>query len=157
MGEYASAGMDATVVQHATAVIRGQLDELRRRHARALTWEAANRDMRDRTERVWQLAAQAARALDAPDPATRRRLVDLLDVRVQVTDWDVCSTCEGKGKLRDPRPQGERRHGNTGLNCPTCHGHKWVPAVTVSGVIPVPSAQSHPEIGVPFRVVGRAS
>ena len=34
--EYASAGMDATVVQHATAAMRGQLDELRRRHARAL-------------------------------------------------------------------------------------------------------------------------
>ena len=106
---------------------------------------------------MWELAAQAAAALDASDPATRRRLVDLLDVRVQVTGWHVCETCAGKGKLRDPRPQGERRHGNTGLNCPTCHGHKWVPAVTVSGVIPVPSVQSQPDIAVPFRVVGRAS
>ena len=155
--EYASAGMDATVVQHATAAIRAELDELRQRHARVLSWEAANRDMRDRTERVWDLAAQAAAALDASDPATRRRVVDLLDVRVQVTGWDVCETCAGKGKVRDPRPQGERRHGNTGLNCPACHGHRWTPAVTVSGVIPVPSVQSQPDVTVPFRVVGRAS
>ena len=155
--EYASAGLDATVVQQATAAIRGQVDDLRRRHAHALTWEAANRDIRDRTERVWELAAQAAATLDASDPATRRRLVDLLDVRVQVTGWHVCEACAGKGKLPDPRPQGQRQHGNTGLNCPACHGHKWVPAVTVGGVIPVPSVQSQPDLAVPFRVVGRAS
>src|SRR4051812_25524765 len=154
--EYASAGMDASVVQHATAAMREQLDELRRRHARAVEWQAANRAIRDRTERVWELAARAAATLDASDPETRRRLVDLLDVRVQVTGWSACDTCSGKGKLHDPRPPGERRHGNTGLNCPACHGHKWVPAVTVSGVLPVPSEPSQTAVPVPFRVVGRA-
>lgn len=150
--EYASAGMDASVVQHATAAMREQLDELRRRHARAVEWQAANRQIRDRTERVWELANQAAATMDASDPATRRRLVDLLDVRVQVTGWHVCESCAGKGKLRDPRPPGERRHGNTGLNCPSCHGHKWVPEVTVSGVLPVPSEPSQPDVPVPFRI-----
>jgi hypothetical protein len=53
------------------------------------------------------LASQAQDVLDTADETTRRRVLELLEVRIEVLGWEVCITCRGNGLLARPDP---RRH-----------------------------------------------
>ena len=108
---------------------------------------------------MWRIATGVRDVVARGEQALRQRIVELLDVRVQVTAWRTCPTCAGKGWLPDPRalpkvkvrPPGERMQP---LKCPRCHAYKHLPDIEVSGMLPALSAQA-PAVGrgTPFRIV----
>ena len=56
----------------------------------------------------------------------KRAVLDLLDVRCTITDWETCPTCEGRGK---------RKGGRGGVACPTCRAMRRVPLLRIEGVV----------------------
>ncbi len=69
----------------------------------------------------------------AEDPL-RRKVVDLLDLRVQVLGWDICGACAGRGLL--PTAHKVRQMGNTGIVCPDCLRTRHIPVLRITGQIP---------------------
>jgi DNA invertase Pin-like site-specific DNA recombinase len=91
--------------------------------------------------RLRSLATQARVALDAADDTVRRRIVDLLDLRVEVVRWEPCETCDGNGLLARPGPRsrdlaisgGRRREP---IICPDCLRTRHIPLLRISGQVP---------------------
>jgi hypothetical protein len=91
--------------------------------------------------------AQAATNLEGADAVARRRLIDLLDIRVRVVGWDPCPTCSGMGLLPKLGPEASRRRlvNQRGLEdlrykpviCPTCRRSRFIPKVTIMGTLPL--------------------
>jgi hypothetical protein len=158
VGQLLAAGMDPTLMQHATSAMRAQLDQARLKHSQVLAWEEANTNAKDQRQRVRKAASRAVELLDAADPKLRRRLVDLLDVNAVIEGFEQCSTCYGKGRIPDPRAlpiTGRRRPDGVermkAPKCPTCQGHRWVPKISIAGVIP--TMDDHVSgTDVPFQV-----
>jgi hypothetical protein len=59
-------------------------------------------------------------------PEEKRAVLDLLDVRVTITAWRTCETCEGRGK---------RKGGRGGVACPTCRAMRRVPQLRIEGMV----------------------
>jgi hypothetical protein len=152
--------LDSQALAHATAQLSEDVETAKSRLARAEAWARTNADTRSRVERIWALAESARRTLETRDPSLRRRILDVLGVRVQVTGWQGCPTCHGGGLIAvDPDPiTGKRPRGGTGSrSCPTCYRTRHVPLLAISGEIPdasslgAGSTDDHP--GWPFTVV----
>ena len=133
------------------------------RLAKAEAWARTNSDARSRVERIWSLADSARRNLDSDDPILRRRILEVLGVRVRVTGWETCPTCNGGGLVAaEPDPMtGKRKKGMAGARvCSTCHRTRHVPMLTIAGEIPDASSLGSAPAGNPgwpFEVVAGAS
>lgn len=131
-----ASGLDALVAQHATKALTEDLAAARAHRDRVATWQVANAERVDRSNRLWDLASRAKETLGEADMATRRRVLDLLEVRVKVTGWVQCSTCNGSGWVASGRWTGHKTFNDAGKVCPTCLRHKWIPQISIAGVVP---------------------
>jgi hypothetical protein len=59
-------------------------------------------------------------------PEEKRAMLDPLDVRVTITAWTTCETCEGRGK---------RKGGRGGVAYPTCRAMRRVPQLRIVGMV----------------------
>jgi DNA invertase Pin-like site-specific DNA recombinase len=129
-------GLDPQALSHATVQLSDDVETAKVRLAKAEAWARTNADRRSRAERIWALAESARRTLDTTDPQLRRRILDVLGVRVQVTGWETCPTCEGGGLVAvEPDPvTGTRPKGASGSRvCATCHRTRHVPVLAITG------------------------
>ena len=155
--------LDDQALAHATSQLSDDLETAKRRLARAEAWARTNSDTRSRVERIWSLADSARRNLDSDDPTLRRRILEVLGVRVRVTGWETCTTCAGGGLVAaEPDPiTGKRKKGMAGACvCPTCRRTRHVPLLTITGEIPDASSLGGAPAGNPgwpFEVVAGAS
>lgn len=154
-----AAGVDPIVAQHAARTLTDDLETTRSQRARLVAWEAMNSDRADRRKRLGELASQAEATLRAADMATKRRVLDLLEVRVTVSGWSPCDTCGGKGLIPVKEPNARPRHvpGRKPKVCPSCHRHRWIPHLRIEGVVPDVSSLDKPipapgAAGWPFRI-----
>lgn len=131
-------GLDDNAAALAVRALSDDLTAARQSLAQVERWSAANDAAKSRAERVWRLAENARSVLAARDFATRRRIVDLLDVRVQVTGVDRCDVCSGKGVLPVPLDaEGRRPKGWHGFSaCYSCRRTKHQPVLEICGVVP---------------------
>lgn len=103
-----------------------QLDRLRRRNLAAT----------GTTTRLRTAALAAQEALEHADETLRRKLVEVLDLRVEVLRWDTCATCDGRGLVPlQPRSK-PRSPGSTGDICSDCLRTRVIPCVRIAGQIP---------------------
>jgi site-specific DNA recombinase len=162
--ELLTKGTDQTAVQQAVTKVDRELAEDRRRRSRMAAWQEANRHSADRARRLLEMANEAVAAIDGADDTTRRRTLDLLDVRVAVQQWVRCPTCEGKGLLRSVEPaefearrRGRRRGETEDLRrhpkvCPNCRRSRWVPRIVITGLVPLDAGDEAEIAGVPFEL-----
>jgi hypothetical protein len=150
-------GMDATVIALASAELEGELARLREHRSMMAVWQEAGRDRADRMQRLWELARHAEQLLGDPKPALKRRILDLLDVQVQVTGWERCEACTGRGFVSAGVEARTRDRGATGVNCPACLRHRFIPTIRISGVVPdqpslEPAERDPAAAAYPFRI-----
>ena len=145
-------GVDHAAVRRATAKLDRELAELRRRRVQLAGWRSANQLTAQRAQKLQELVAEASVALERTDFAGRRRLVDLLDVQVRVNGWEPCHTCGGRGLLPAPEIQSSTERRRTPLVCPTCHRRRWLPRITISGLLPFAEEDAEPPEELPFEV-----
>ncbi len=157
-------GLDPAIAAHAAQSLTDQLAAAKAHRAQVITWQGANLEARDRSRHLLDLAEQAERILPAADTATKRQVLALLDVQVQVSGWEPCETCTGTGWISKYQP-GQAPRAESGLPrvfcgivCPTCHRHRWMPRFTIEGTIPEIGLHTAPETQdsarLPFKVVG---
>jgi hypothetical protein len=155
--------LDDQALAHATEQLSDDLEIAKVRLAKAEAWARTNSDTRSRVERIWSLADSARRNLDSDDPILRRRILEVLGVRVRVTGWETCPTCNGGGLVaaEPDRMTGKRKKGMAGARvCSTCHRTRHVPMLTIAGEIPDASSLGSAlagNPGWPFEVVAGAS
>lgn len=145
-------GVDKTAIDRAIHKVDQRLAELRRQRNQLAGWQEANRHNTHKAEKLLDLVAQAATNLEGADDVTRRRLIDLLDIRVRVVGWDPCPTCNAKGLLPKLGPEASRRRlvNQRGLEdlrykpviCPTCRRSRFIPKVTITGTLPLDPAEA---------------
>jgi hypothetical protein len=147
-------GMDVAAIDE----LESDLVRLRQHRATVEASQLASRDKADRMERLHSLASRAEQVLADPSPELQRRVMELLDVRVRVMGWLPCDACGGKGFVSAGVEPRTRARGATGVPCPACRRHRFIPAVEISGVVP-DSASLDPGDGAsgaanyPFLVV----
>jgi len=130
-----AAGVDPRVAATASAAFSGQLDQLRRQRAMVASWAADAASRRSRAELIADLVDRSAASLvSGGSVEARRRVFDVLDIRVAITDWAPCPSCAGKGK---------RTGGRVGENCPACHGMRYQAGFSLSGSLPGTAAAPH--------------
>lgn len=91
--------------------------------------------------RLRDLAEQARQALLDADNTMRRKVIDIIDLQVEVLRWEPCDTCDGKGLLANPGP---RRRGvspeddyrRSPILCPDCLRTRQIPVLRISGQVP---------------------
>ncbi len=163
-----AAGMDPAVAQHAVAALTSDLESLRAQRAKVAAWSVANAERTNRAERLWELARRAARILAEPTPEVQRRVIEALDVRVKVSGYRECASCQGSGwQAAEPNEAGKRPKGWKGIvPCAACQRSKRTMEWSMTGEVPdtlldVPGdpAVHDPGVpGLPFRVLpGSAS
>jgi hypothetical protein len=130
----AAEGLDPGAIAATVRVLDGQLAALRDERATLLRLRGKNLAAAGLAERFRGLAMRAQQGLDDADDDTRNRVLELLDVRVEVQGWEVCTTCQGRGLLSSQHPQ--KRLGNTGNVCPACRRTRHIPDVRITGQIP---------------------
>ncbi len=150
--------MDVAAINVATGELEADLSRLREHKATVEAWHLAAREKTDRLERLWSLARRAEQVLADPSPEVQRRVLDLLDVRVCVTAWKICDSCHGRGFVPAGFEPRTRSRGATGVACPTCRRHRFLPVIEISGVIPDsssldPGRNDPSAANYPFHVV----
>lgn len=151
-------GMDVAVIGAATAELESDLVRLRQHRATIEAWQLATQDKVDRMQRLYSLARRAEQVLADPSPEVQRRVLDLLDVRVRIAAWLPCDMCRGKGLVSAGFEPRRRSRGATGVSCPACRRHRFIPAVEITGVVPDttsldPSQNDLSAANYPFHVV----
>lgn len=138
---YAQGKSDA-IVAAATAALESDLERLTVQHRQVVSWERTARTTRDQAGRLATLAVNARRTLDNPNPEVRRRVIELLDIRVVVTGHIPCDTCAGKGVVLDlDAPQRGAWNGRgQPATCPSCRRLRSTPAISITGVVPAASS-----------------
>lgn len=134
-------GLDAGAIAATVRVLNDRLLTLRTHRRDLLRLRGRNLASAGVIERLRTLAQQAQRGLDKADHTTRTRIMDLLELQVDVTGWEPCETCDGKGLLRyDETP---RRHVPVGddrrqkqLICPDCLRTRQIPRMKIRGTVP---------------------
>jgi DNA invertase Pin-like site-specific DNA recombinase len=129
-------GMDVAVIDVATRELEADLARLREHRSRLAAWQEASRDKADRMQRLWDMARHAEQLLANPTPIAQRRILDLLDVRVQITGWEHCEACAGRGFVAAGFETRTRNTGATGMSCPACLRHRHLPIICIAGVVP---------------------
>lgn len=152
--EYLSGGVNADAVRDATAVMEGDLEELRTMRGSLAAWQADHQSQTDRVGQLVEMASRASPRLSSLTEAEKRLIIDLLDLRVTITKWTTCTNCLGKGKVAG---------GAGGKTCPVCFGSRQVPSTRVEGrifdglfdALDSPSNGGHRHTGpsLPFTVV----
>jgi len=131
-------GKSGAVISATTRALDAELAKLSAQHSKVVAWERANHDMRDRAGRIAELAVSAQRTLANLTSAQRRRIIELLDVRVGVTGHQKCPTCNGKGIILDPyAPVRDNWNGKgSPATCPSCRRLRTLPRLAVTGCVP---------------------
>lgn len=124
-------GIDPAVISHAANDLQQELAAVRRRRTQIAAWQAVNADRRCRAERLGELAAQARQTLPVADHATKARILDLLDVKIRVVDWQPCPTCHGVGYISKPAPPTAQ---STRRRRPEHQGHRLSVAHLLAGL-----------------------
>lgn len=128
-------GVDPAAARAVVRTRNEQLAELRRERDQLLTFRRRNLAATGTTSQLRAAAAAARQALECADDTFRRKVIDVLDVRVEVTGWDQCGRCQGRGLI--PREaSGRRPRGSTGAICPDCLRTRVIPRVRVAGQVP---------------------
>jgi hypothetical protein len=127
-------GVDPTTARAAIRASNDRLLSLRRQRDDLRRLRGKNMAAAGLASRLRSLCEQARTTLNAADDGLRRRLIELLDLRVQILGWAPCDTCDAKGLL--PTRSEVRRLGNTGVVCPDCLRTHHMPALRVTGQIP---------------------
>lgn len=135
-----SAGLDPMIAQQAVASLNEDLVAAKAQRRRVAAWLGANADRMDQRRRIWDLAAGAAQSLPHADMPTRQRVLELLEVQVQVVSWESCETCRGTGwiPVRTPEQVARKvvlRSGHAPA-CPQCHAFRRIPVLEIAGVVP---------------------
>jgi len=151
-------GMDVAVIDAATAELEADLARLHKHRATVEGWQIATRDKADRMQRLWGLARRAEEVLADPSPEVQRRVLELLDVRVRITACVPCEACAGKGLVSAGFDPGTRSRGATGVACPACRRHRFIPVIEITGVVPDatsldPGSGDPSAANYPFHVV----
>lgn len=138
--EYAdliAAGIEPGVARRAIALRNDALTQLLDRRNQVRRFRQRNLAAQVITQRLKDAAHVARGRLETADIELRRRILELLDVRVIIEGWDRCATCDGRGLVRNPAgaEKREQRH-RTGLVCPGCHRTRQVPRVLITGTVP---------------------
>lgn len=126
-------GLDARVIQSATTELEADLLRLRHHRKRIVAWAEAQKTESDQARKLEAFAAQAAKSLSDTSPRARRRIIDLLDINVRITDWVTCHTCNGTGVV--PKAELPGKRGCQVDNCPDCQRHRFIPVIETSGVV----------------------
>ena len=141
-----ASGLDPAVAAETARSLTDQLDTARALRDRVASEIAGRDDRRDRLTRLQELSKGAKRKLRQADFATRRRIVELLDLRVYVEAWDTCATCEGTGWVSrfapGAAPTGEERTICAKI-CPTCLRHRALPRLSIEGSVPDADLDTH--------------
>lgn len=158
VAELVRRGMDAAVINAATSELEADLARLREHRSTLAAWREASRDSADRMQRLWNLAQRAEQVLGEPSQEVQRRILDLLDVKVRVVGWQPCEACNGKGFVDAGFAPRTRGRGATGVVCPSCRRHRFVPMIEIAGVVPdassLDAARSDPTAAnYPFQIV----
>lgn len=124
--EYAKLDLPAASLAEATKALQGELDALRRHLGQLESWQRENVAESGRMRRLWELGDLAATRLASMTPQQRRHVLSLLEVRVTVLDWETCSNCHGRGKVKG---------GRGGVRCTRCVGLKQIARVRVEGTV----------------------
>lgn len=154
-------GLDPAIAAHTAKGLGEELDAARNHRQQVAAWQATNSDRQNRARRLVQLAEQARTLLPDADTATKRRVLNLLEVRVSITGWQACTVCDGVGYVSKPgghdtRGTGRPR-GNADRICPACRRHRLVPNLVVEGMVPEADLDTGPSEEAPrwpFKVVG---
>jgi DNA invertase Pin-like site-specific DNA recombinase len=134
-------GFDPATARAAIRKLDTAIVELRRQRADLLRFRTKNLAAVGLARQIRTLAGRAQELLANPDPGLQRKVLDLLDVRVEVLGWEVCVTCGGNGLLSRPGPRRRAvgpdndRRGDL-LICPDCTRTRQIPALRISGQIP---------------------
>lgn len=149
-------GMDVAAIDAATGELESDLLRLRQHRATVEAWQLASRDKADRMQRLHSLARRAEQVLADPSPDIKRRVLELLDVRVRIMAWLPCDACGGKGFVSAGFEPRTRTRGATGVPCPACRRHRFIPAVEISGVVPesMSSSTASNRNNLPMLAVG---
>jgi uncharacterized protein (UPF0335 family) len=127
-------GFDPAAARAAIRKRNQRLTAVRKERETLLRFRSRNIAAAGIATRLRAIAAQAEAALDEADLAMQRRVLELLRLRVSVTGWERCLTCEGRGLVVAPHPT--RRLGNTGAMCPDCRRTRHVPRIRITGQVP---------------------
>ncbi len=157
-------GLDPAVAANAARNLTEQLAVTRTRRQRVVEWQAKNADHHNRTARLLEIADQARLTLPAADRQTRARVIAVLDIKVTVTGWEPCPTCNGSGwkpsgwtrpTKHDTRPKMQP------TVCPECQRHRWLPHLTIEGTVPETDLHTTTPANNnerwPFKLTGTAS
>lgn len=123
---------------------------------------AVSQDAATRALDLVRIATLLREAVVSSETSIRRRVIALLDVKVQVLGWRTCPTCNGKGWLPDPNRLPKLKTRRTGprmwpQKCPECRGYRHVAEVEIAGVLPVLQQPTPtPDRGTPFNFDRRA-
>lgn len=151
-----SAGTDTTAIHHATQQLETELRTLRDQRAQVLRWAAARTNRNQLIDRTHRLAASANRALRHPTPELRQRIIQLLEITVNVTGHQLCPTCEGRGIIASGTPPRTQPRGHTGTICPTCQRYRTLPIIEIRGLLPdidhLPQTPQPLTTGTPFTL-----
>lgn len=136
--ELAMQGLDAGAIAATVRNLNTRLSTVRDERRTLERLRGKNLAATGLTRRLHILANQARTGLSNADAVTQAKVLDLLDVRIDVLGWETCTTCEGRGLLGAPRtsagPKGNR--GRTGTVCPSCLRTRNIPQIQIAGQLP---------------------
>jgi hypothetical protein len=134
-------GFDPATARAAIRKLDASLVELRRQRDEMMRFRGKNLAAAGLSARLSALASQAQDVLDTADETTRRRVLELLEVRIEVLGWKACTTCRGNGLLARPDPRrrhvcGEDDRRGELLICPDCLRTRRIPVLRIAGQVP---------------------
>ena len=122
-------GIDMTVAAGVVRALQARLDEAQERRKLIAAWAASAEERSGRAKTLTQIANDTTRAINLrPFGDAHRRLIDALDIRVEVAAWIDCAACGATG-----RATGKGR----GKLCETCKGHRGKPDPRIRGHLPL--------------------
>ena len=129
-------GIDMAVAAGAVRSLQSQLEEAQERRKLVAAWAATSEERSGRAKTLAQIATETTQAISLQSFGdAHRRVIDALDVRIEVSSWNTCSQCNGSG-----RATGKGR----GRICEACHGHGHHPELQIRGHLPLLGATDRP-------------
>lgn len=129
-------GIDPAAARAVVRTRNEQLSSLRSERDQLTRLRRHNLAAAGASSRLRTAAAAARSVLDQADDTLRRKLIDVLDVHVEVLGWQSCTRCAGRGLIRLGKSTEPSRRGRTGGICPECLRTRVIPLVRIGGQIP---------------------